>query len=277
MRKRNKSNLIPKKIENDKYYTPAYLSERCVSILFDFLKNPDSFSYLDPCAGDGAFSSLLPSCEAYDIEPASDGIQKADFLSLDINYKRGRVTLGNPPYGSRLNSAVKFYKKSVQISDYVAFLLPHSQLNNNNMFYEFDLVHSEYLGKHLFSGSTPVSCVFNIYKRPDSGVINLKPESKQWRKKLKDITISEVRVKNKTITDYDLRICAWGSVGKPILDGENYAKELYIKVNREDIKDQVLSLIAQADWVKMYDMKGVYNLAQWHVIKYLVSNIQGLS
>jgi hypothetical protein len=272
--KRNKSGQLGK-IEFDKYHTPEYLSEKCVSLLNDFLGGPEGFYFLDPCAGDGSFSKLLKGCEAYDIKPEADGITRADFLSLDIPYKKYRVVVGNPPYGSRLNTAVKFFKKAVAISDYVAFLLPLSQFNKNGMFYEFDLVSSTRLGRHEFSGRL-VDCVFNIYRRPSSGALNQRPLSRQYSKKLSDITISEVRVKNKIVTDYDIKICAWGSVGKEILEGEHYAKELYIKVNRNDIRQQVIALISEADWRDIYSMTGVCNLAQWHIIKYLKDNILDL-
>lgn len=272
---RNKSGQSGK-IEFDKYHTPEYLSEKCIFLLKEFLGDSEAFYFLDPCAGDGSFSRLLPGCDAYDIKPEAAGILEADFLSADIPYKKNRVVVGNPPYGSRLNMAVKFFKKAVSISDYVAFLLPLSQLNKNGMFYEFDLVSSTRLGRHEFSGCV-VDCAFNIYKRPASGMLNERPMSKQYSKKLSDITISEVRLKNKVITDYDLKICAWGSVGKEILDGEHYAKEIYIKVNRDDIRKDVIALIEKADWRSLYSMAGVCNLAQWHVIKYLKDNIQDLS
>lgn len=272
---RNKSGLNPK-IAFDKYHTPDDLAKQCVEILLNYIGDHSQFSFLDPCAGNGEFSNLIENCDAYDIDPGNTFIKKADFLKLELSYKKNRIVFGNPPYGSRLNTAVLFFKKAVSIGDYVAFLLPLSQFKNNNMFYEFDLVHSVKLGKHQFSG-TPIDCVFNIYKRPESGILHSRPLSKEYRKKLKDITISEVRLKNKKVLDYDIRICAWGSVGKPILDGEHYAKELYIKINREEIRDIVMSLIESADWRQMYSMNGVYNLAQWHVIKYLKDNITDLA
>ena len=272
---RNKSGRFGK-IEFDKYHTPKYLSDGCVSILKEFLGDTSGFCFVDPCAGDGSFSRLLQNCEAYDIKPDAEGIAQADFLSIDLPYRKNCVVVGNPPYGSRLNMAVKFFKKAVSISDYVAFLLPLSQLNNSGMFYEFDLLSSNRLGKHDFSGCA-LDCVFNIYKRPAGGALNQKPVSRQYAKKLSDITISEVRVKNRVVTDYDVKICAWGSVGKQILEGEHYAKEIYIKVNRPDIKDDVVRLVASADWRSLYSMNGVCNLAQWHVVKYLKDNISDLA
>lgn len=272
--RRNKSGLNGK-LDHDKYKTPQGLAEECASVLRSYLSDMGGVTFLDPCAGSGEFSNLFPNCEAYDIAPEVEGIVAADFLKLEIPYRPNRVVVGNPPYGSRLNMAVLFYKKAVTTGDYVAFLLPASQLNKNSMFYEFDLVLSKHLGKHKFSGAV-IDCVFNIYKRPSSGQCNPRPLSRENKKRLRDITISEVRLKNKAVENFDIRICAWGSVGKPILDGEHYAKEIYIKVNREDIKQRVADLIRDADWVTRYKMTGVYNLAQWHVIDYLKSHIPDL-
>ena len=72
---------------------------------------------------------------AIDIEPEHESIQKQDYLIWDLKYLKNRLIIGNPPFGARLNMAQKFYKKSVQLGDYIAFILPISQLNNNNTMY----------------------------------------------------------------------------------------------------------------------------------------------
>ncbi len=73
----------------------------------------------------------IPSlCWAYDIEPEHESVEQQDYLELDVSYLWGRLIIGNPPFGNRMNMAQKFFKKSVEISDYIAFILPISQLNN---------------------------------------------------------------------------------------------------------------------------------------------------
>ena len=75
------------------------------------------------------------------------------------------MIIGNPPYGDKLKLARDFYNKSVQIADYIAFILPITQLNNITSFYKFDLIYSEDLGMQNYSG-VELHCCFNIYKRP---------------------------------------------------------------------------------------------------------------
>jgi hypothetical protein len=83
---------------------------------------------------------------AYDIEPEDDRIKQQDFLELNLEYKKGRCVIGNPPFGNRNTLAVKFYKKSIKFADYVSFILPITQLNNNIQMFEFNLIYSEDLG-----------------------------------------------------------------------------------------------------------------------------------
>jgi hypothetical protein len=97
--------------------------------------------YLKPSGGNGVFLDYLPK-ETYscDIEPEDDRIHKQDYLTLNLDYKKGRCIIGNPPFGRSNVMSVKFYKKSIQLGDYISFIQPISQLNNTNSMYEFDLI-----------------------------------------------------------------------------------------------------------------------------------------
>ena len=138
------------KIENDKYYTPIFLANYCWDKVFEVIGKENISEIIEPSCGDGAFyhhPEQVPHF-GYDIEPQCNfhNVIKADFLTQDITYLWGRLIIGNPPYGRCLNLAQKFFKKSVEIADYIAFILPISQLNNTRSMYEFDLVYSEDLG-----------------------------------------------------------------------------------------------------------------------------------
>ena len=80
--------------------------------------------------------------------------------------------------------SVAFYKKSIPICDYIAFILPISQYKNDTKLFEFDLVYSEDLKERLFTDRV-VHCCFNIYRRSESG-INSRPNHK-----LQDVEIME--------------------------------------------------------------------------------------
>ena len=124
------------KIENDKYYTPVYLAKYCIDKTFKIIGKENITDIIEPSAGNGSFSNQL-DCTAYDLYPEGDNIIKQDYLKLDLPYKKGRLIIGNPPYGTKNTLPVKFYKKSIELSDYIAFILPIGQLNNNQQMYEF--------------------------------------------------------------------------------------------------------------------------------------------
>lgn len=152
------------KIINDKYYTPKDLAKRLIDTTIKVLVYNgvnDIEDIIEPSAGNGAFSSQI-KCTAYDIEPEFKDIIKADFLKENIEYKKNRLCIGNPPFGNSNSLSVKFYKKCCEIGDYIAFIQPISQLNNNLQMYEFDLIYSEDLGIIQYS-DRKLHCCFNIY------------------------------------------------------------------------------------------------------------------
>jgi len=160
------------KIENDKYYTPTELANYCWDKVLEIIGEENISEIIEPSCGNGAFyqhKDMIPHF-GYDIEPQCnfDNVIKGDFLSQDIVYLQGRLVIGNPPYGRCLNLAQKFFKKSVDIADYIAFILPISQLNNTRSMYEFDLLYSEDLGCRTYTDRY-LHCCFNIYKRPTNG------------------------------------------------------------------------------------------------------------
>lgn len=168
---------MSKTIELDKFYTPITTTKKCVDLMLDVLTDRMSITeYVEPSAGSGNFSNIIYGCIAYDIEPQHETIIKADFLKLDLPYKKGRLIFGNPPFGDRNNLARSFYKKAVQLCDAIAFILPISQLNNRDSLYEFDLIESVDLGILEYSGMK-VHCCFNVYIRPENG-LNSKPKIK---------------------------------------------------------------------------------------------------
>jgi len=259
------------KIKNDKYYTPPDLAEYVVNKTYEIIGRENISEFIEPSGGNGVFLDYLPkdtySC---DIEPEDNRIDKQDYLQLDLEYKKGRCIIGNPPFGSRNTLSVKFYKKSIKVADYISLILPISQLNNNQQMYEFDMIYSEDLGERQYS-DRKVHCCLNIYKRPNEG-FNSKP-----RYKLKDVEIIESRLGSKKPKKYDLKICAWGTIGKIIKqDDKDYAKEFYFIIKNNKFKDLIINKIKNAKWEEMYPMTKTPNLLQWQVYKYLKEQIPEL-
>lgn len=263
------------KIDNDKYYTPIDLANYCWQKTVDIIGIDNITHIIEPSCGNGAFYhyNIKPDV-GYDIEPDfdCDNVCVSDYLSADIEYRQGRLIIGNPPYGSKLYLAQMFYKKSTKIADYIAFILPISQLNNTNSMYEFDLIHSEDLGKKLYT-DRQLHCCFNIYKRPDNGTLNKKPTHK-----LKDVTIYRQDSKGYADRDFDLRMCYWGdgTAGKILKDDEHYSAEYKIKINNTDIKNDVIEVLSRFDWRTYLNCIAMRKIQQHHIVSILKNNINNI-
>lgn len=257
------------KINLDKYYTPSDLAEYCVKKTKEVIGKENITEWLEPSAGAGVFLPYLDNNYlAFDIEPEVENIEQANYLELDLPYLKGRCVIGNPPFG-RNTLALQFMRKALKEGDYISYILPVSQYNNNYQLYEFDLVHSEVLPEVKYSGRI-VKCCFNIYKRP-SGELNKKPNYK-----LKDVEIFEYRRNEKQVPniEYDYRMCSYGDIGKQCKRPDEFVKEICIKINNH--KERVVECLSSADWVQITPPTTTPSLPQWRVLKYLREQIPQL-
>ena len=76
------------KLHLDQYYTPTSVAVYCIKTAYKIIGKDNITSIIEPSAGDGSFSNNIVGCEAYDLEPKADGVIQADFLLLDIEYKK---------------------------------------------------------------------------------------------------------------------------------------------------------------------------------------------
>lgn len=182
---------------------------------------------------------------AVDIEPKAKGIHKGVFLTMPLAYRKGRCFIGNPPFGARLSLAHKFWKRCIQYGDYVAWILPISQLKTNPMMYEFDLIYSEDIGNIIFSGCKPVRCCFNIYRRPKKGL------NTRYNSNLKEVSFIRSDSKGYADFDYEFRMICWGGrAGKLLKENEPDLAMVYkIKVNDPSKKRYVREIIERTDWL----------------------------
>ena len=266
------------KISNDKYYTPKELAKRLIDKTFEILGRESITDIIEPSAGSGAFSSQIENCKAYDIEPEAENIIKQDFLHLDkIFYKKGRLIIGNPPFGKSNSLSVKFYYKATTLGDYIAFIQPISQLNNNLQMYYFDLIYSEDLGVVKYS-DRELHCCFNIYKRPSHGGVNEKSDFT-----LHDIEIVEYRRGNdnsyKDIPEgYDYAMCNWGdgTFGKKIEYYDQYSQGVYFYCHEKKYLPKMLELL-EHDTIRAYcNSISMKRMSKMRLYKYLGDNIDGI-
>lgn len=266
------------KLNLDKYYTSYDDMEYCVNKAWDILKdNGYKISeFLEPSAGAGVFSNYLATSGldvvAIDIEPDSEDIIKADYLEYPLEYVKGRCIIGNPPYGNRLNLANKFFKKSIEIGDYIVFILPISQLNNTQTFYQFNLLYSEDLGELVFSGERKVHCCLNVYVRPSNGL------NKKKVNKLKDVEIIRQDSKRYKDFEYDIRMCYWGdaTAGKILFDNETYSGEYKIKIHNESLKKEIINVLTNTDWKKELNSTAMCRIKQYHIVDILKKYIKDI-
>lgn len=269
------------KIELDKYYTSDEIAKYCVEKTNEIIGQGNIIEYIEPSAGGGVFLKYLNKpFVAYDVVPEGENIVQQDFLNLNEEYKEGRCIIGNPPYGSHNTLATRFYKKSTLLGDYISFILPISQLNNNYELFDFDLIYSEDLGVKLYS-NREVHCCLNIYKRPSSKKLNKKPKFK-----LNDVEIRDYR-RNRDSThvktrkenfNYDIRICIFGSsIGKEVQFEGQYVKESCIKINNDMFKSKLINIIKNANWCDIYNMTKSPNLSNWMIYKYIKEQMPELN
>lgn len=222
------------------------------------------------------FLNYLPKdTSAYDIEPEDNKgrIIKQNYLTLDLDYKKGRCIIGNPPFGEKMYLAQQFYKKSILLGDYIAFILPISQLWNDSSLYEFDLIYSEDLGKQQYS-DRKLHCCFNIYKRPINNELNKKKNNK-----LKDVEIvRQDSSRYKNINNYDLRMSYFGaSAGKILNDNEDYCGVYKIIIHNIELKKQIIFCLHNIDWQKELNFIAQPKIQQFHIVKVLRKYIPNIA
>tara|TARA_R110002167_G_C12481927_1_gene634682 strand:+ start:61 stop:846 length:786 start_codon:yes stop_codon:yes gene_type:complete len=260
------------KIDLDKYYTNDVIVEHCLSVVDDLII--DYGEVIEPSAGNGAFSLKIPNCIAYDIKPEHESIVQQDFLKLELPYKEGRLVLGNPPFGTRNTLSVKFYKHACKMSDYIAFILPISQYDNNQQMYEFDLIHSEQLPLIEYSG-VKLLCCFNIYKRPKNGI-----NKRKTSYKLNDVFISEYRRGGtyKIPEQFDFAMNTYGaSLGKEVFEIGTYCQENYLVIKNEKYRAEILNVMIKTDWKNLYPYISTPKIQTWKIYKYLKEQIPELT
>jgi len=115
--------------EKDQFFTLFETAQKCFDIFIDVItkynEKVSDFKYIEPSAGDGSFLKVLPSDTiALDIEPRHPSIIYGDYLDWLPSEIHKYVVFGNPPFGLRGHTALKFINHSYRFAEYVCFILP---------------------------------------------------------------------------------------------------------------------------------------------------------
>jgi predicted RNA methylase len=245
------------KIPFDKYYTPPTVARWCIEKTYEIIGKDNITEIVEPSAGCGMFSHQISGCKAYDLYPQHEYIEQADFLKLDLGYKKGRLFIGNPPFGGNSGKLLTdFYKKCCKEGDYIAFIQPASYYNNYNRNNIFEIVYSCLIETPYTNENLKTS--FTIYKN--------NPDKKNWKEKefeLSDVTIYEYHRTNKKdefskrnsrnmkVTDYDYSFVRYGDILSPAKPFEK-AGVIAIKCNNEINKKDIIEFFK---WLYDYNKR----------------------
>lgn len=236
------------KYENNKYYTPEWLIKHMIEVIKETIKD-EITEIIEPSAGDGRFlpylKKLSPNVLMYDIEPDGEEVIQQDFLTLDIQYKKGRIIVGNPPFGYRGNLFKQFIIKATQIADYIVFILPSTIFNKNYFFKtRCSLIYSKILNDIEYDASGykhKVNSCLNIYSTlmndnerynfsfMNGDILILSPIGS-------GSSISKF-IESKSYLNYDFFINGWGcNQGKLTYNFFEYTNKLCIKIKNEKLR-----------------------------------------
>lgn len=179
----------------DQFYTREEVARRCLDGLMSFMRSdgadPEATTFLEPSAGTGAFSNLLPRGRsiALDIMPQTADTIEADFLSwTPAPSDLPVVVVGNPPFGYRAWLALEFMNHAAKFADYVGFILPMAFQSDGKgspkpRVRGMHLVHSEILERDSFVNgagkSIKVNALWQIWKRGELEIDPV-PTCNQW-------------------------------------------------------------------------------------------------
>lgn len=253
------------KIDFDKYYTEDDLARYCVEKTFEVLGD-DWDRIIEPSAGSGTFLKYLPqNTLAYDILPEAEGIEQADYRTIQLPHIERSLVIGNPPFGRANKTSVQFVIASLKHSDYVAFIQPISQLNQNRTMKNTELLYSEDLGPMNYSGKR-VHCCFNIYHKSNKPKEDYHIDGIYSR----HIFRKGSQKHDDDILNYpwDFRVCAWGNI-RLLKDDETADNEIVFRVDDESKREWLADALGRCNYKSLLSCVSEPNLPAWRLNKWL--------
>lgn len=252
----------------DKYYTIPEIAKICCLAIKKYIKITEDDIIIEPSAGNGVFIPyirlLTKNARFYDIKPEHNDIDKQNFLKLNYKENNKLHIIGNPPFGKKSSSAIKFINHSAKLNaDSISFILPKSFKKDSlkksvplqyHLIYEKDIPpNSFYNNENIYD----VNCVFQIwikrnYNRNLPEKLFTTPYYDFVKKSYGDITIRRVG-----FGIGNVKICT---------DNDNNNTNYFIKINKPcDIKD-ILTKLSKVKFEKNNSV-GANSISKQDIIK----------
>ena len=192
----------------DQFYTKPDTVKMCFAMFDEVMAtlqiDTDNYNFIEPSAGCGCFYNLLPENRrvGIDIDPAIDNIITADYLQWRPD-TTDNIVIGNPPFGVRGDTALKFINHSYTFADVVAFILPQlfeSDGKGSTMkrVYGYSLAYSEKL---------PI----NSFHYPNGKDVDIGTVFQVWTK----VNIHKIQRKDKKICNTFIEVYSLSDGGTP--------------------------------------------------------------
>lgn len=162
----------PKQNENglDQFYTNKDVALKCYHKLNEIVNVNEYDLHLEPSAGSGSFFHIMDNTKkiGLDIEPKEKDIIRMNFFDYTPEKDKKYLVLGNPPFGKVSSLAVKFFNKSAEFADCIAFIIPRTFKRvsiQNKLDLDFHLVYNEDLPitPCCFTPKMTAKCCFQIW------------------------------------------------------------------------------------------------------------------
>lgn len=163
----------------DQFYTRPEVAARCLETLAGLVDMRQFDVLLEPSAGTGSFFLQLDERrEGLDVQPKCAGVRQLDFFEYKPRVGRYLV-VGNPPFGRVSSLAVRFFNKTAEFADCIAFIVPRTFKRvsvQNRLSLDFTLLHSEDIPLGSPKGDLPqqpccfeppmaAKCCFQVWTR----------------------------------------------------------------------------------------------------------------
>ena len=166
-----------KKNENglDQFYTNKDIASKYYNKLTQLININDFDIHLEPSAGGGAFFNIMDNTKriGLDIEPQKAGILKMDFFDYKPLQHKNYLVIGNPPFGKVSSLAVRFFNKSAEFANCIAFIIPRTFKRvsiQNKLNLNFKLIYNEDLPitPCCFTPKMTAKCCFQIWEKKET-------------------------------------------------------------------------------------------------------------